>query len=54
MISNNGLVDIKKIDGETYVTITEKGDDVEKLLRELIAYEEFANNPRSHLRLKKV
>jgi predicted transcriptional regulator len=44
MISNNGLVDIKKIDGDTYVTITEKGDDVsEKLLRELIAYEEFAN-----------
>ena len=44
MISNNGLVDIKKIDGDTYVTITEKGDDVsEKLLRELNAYEEFAN-----------
>ena len=44
MISNNGLVDIKKIDGDTYVKITEKGDDVsEKLLRELIAYEEFAN-----------
>ena len=43
MISNNGLVDIKKI-GDTYITITEKGDDVsEKLLRELIAYEEFAN-----------
>jgi hypothetical protein len=35
---------LKKIDGDTYVTITEKGDDVsEKLLRELIAYEEFAN-----------
>ena len=44
MISNNGLVDIKKIDGDTYVKITEKGDDVsEKLLRELIAYDEFAN-----------
>ena len=44
MISSNGLVDIKKIDGDTYVTITEKGDGVsEKLLRELIAYEEFAN-----------
>jgi hypothetical protein len=43
MISSNGLVDIKKIDGDTYVTITDKGDDVsEKLLRELIAYEEFA------------
>ena len=44
MISNNGLVAIKKIEGDTYVTITEKGDDVsEKLLRELIAYEEFVN-----------
>jgi hypothetical protein len=44
MISSNGLVDIKKIDGDTYITITEKGDDVsEKLLRELIAYDEFAN-----------
>ncbi|MGB6531516.1 MAG: hypothetical protein WBF33_25705 [Candidatus Nitrosopolaris sp.] len=44
MISNNGLVDIKKIDGDTYITITKKGDDVsEKLLRELIAYEEFVN-----------
>jgi predicted transcriptional regulator len=44
MISNNGLVDIKKIDGDTYVKITERGDDVsEKLLRQLIAYEEFAN-----------
>jgi predicted transcriptional regulator len=44
MISNNGLVDIKKIDGDTYITITEKGDDVsEKLLRELIAYDEFVN-----------
>jgi hypothetical protein len=43
MISSSGLVDIKKIAGHTYVTITEKGDDVsEKLLRELIAYEEFA------------
>ena len=44
MISSNGLVDIKKIDGDTYITVTKKGDDVsEKLLRELIAYEEFAN-----------
>jgi hypothetical protein len=44
MISSNGLVDIKKIGGDTYITITEKGDEVsEKLLRELIAYEEFAN-----------
>lgn len=47
MISNNGLVAIKKIGGETYITITEKGEDVTtKLLQELIAYEEFANMNR--------
>jgi hypothetical protein len=28
LISNNGLVDIKKIDGDTYITGTEKGDTV--------------------------
>jgi hypothetical protein len=28
MMSNSGLVDIKKIEGETYVTTTKKGDDV--------------------------
>jgi hypothetical protein len=44
MISGNGLVDIKKIGGDTYITITERGDDVsEKLSQELIVYEEFAN-----------
>lgn len=44
MISNNGLVAIKKIGGETYITITDKGEEVStKLLQELIAYEEFAN-----------
>jgi hypothetical protein len=44
MISNNGLVTIKKIRGETYITITDKGEDVStKLLQELIAYGEFAN-----------
>jgi predicted transcriptional regulator len=38
MISNNGLVSIKKIDGDTYVTTTAKGDDVStKLLQDLIA-----------------
>ena len=37
MISNDGLVAIKKIDGDTYVTITEKGDNVStKLLRSLL------------------
>ena len=30
MISSNGLVDIKKIGGDTYITITEKGDDISK------------------------
>ncbi|MGC1928851.1 MAG: hypothetical protein WA667_07730, partial [Candidatus Nitrosopolaris sp.] len=44
MISNDGLVAIRKIEGDTYVTITEKGEHVStKLLTELIAYEEFAN-----------
>jgi hypothetical protein len=44
MISNNGLVAIRKVEGETYITITEKGEDVSaKLLQELIAYGEFAN-----------
>ena len=44
MISNDGLVAIRKIEGDTYVTITEKGDDVStKLLRDLIAYEELTN-----------
>ena len=44
MISNTGLVAIKKMEGETYITITDKGDDVSiKLLQELIAYGEFAS-----------
>jgi len=30
MLSKDGLIDIKKIDGESYVTTTEKGDDVSK------------------------
>jgi hypothetical protein len=48
MIASSGLVDIKKIEGDTYVTITEKGDDVcTKLLKELFAYDEFANLNKS-------
>jgi hypothetical protein len=48
MIASSGLVDIRKIEGDTYVTITEKGDDVcTKLLKELIAYDEFANLNKS-------
>ena len=44
MISNNGLVAMRKMDGETYVKITEKGDDISnELLQELIAYGEIAN-----------
>jgi hypothetical protein len=39
MISNNGLVIIKKIDGGSYVTTTKKGDDEsEGLLEDLGAY----------------
>jgi hypothetical protein len=39
MISNNGLVTIKKIDGGCYVTTTKKGDDEsEALLKDLGAY----------------
>ena len=42
MISNNGLIAIKKMAGDTYITITEKVEDVStKLLQELIAYEDF-------------
>jgi len=44
MISNNRLVAMRKMDGETYVKITEKGDDISnELLQELIAYGEIAN-----------
>jgi hypothetical protein len=43
-MSNSGLVDIKKIDGDTYVTTTAKGDDVSaKSLQNLIAYGELTN-----------
>jgi hypothetical protein len=44
MISNNGLVAIRKIEGDTYITVTEKGDDFStQLLQALIAYEELTN-----------
>jgi hypothetical protein len=44
LLSNNGLVALRKIEGDTYITITEKGENVStKLLQELIAYEEFAS-----------
>lgn len=47
MISNNGLIAIKKMGGDTYITITEKGEDVStKLLQELVAYGEVANMNR--------
>jgi hypothetical protein len=36
MISNTGLVAVRKIDGDTYVTTTKKGDDVsERFLQDL-------------------
>jgi hypothetical protein len=47
VISNNGLVAMRKIDGETYVKITEKGEDLStKLLQELIAYAEVVSATR--------
>jgi hypothetical protein len=47
MISNENLVAMKKIDGETYVKITEKGDErSNKLLQEFIAYREIADMNR--------
>jgi hypothetical protein len=47
MICNDGLVVIKKIDGDTYVTTTKKGDDKsEGLLPELMAYMENDSEDR--------
>jgi hypothetical protein len=47
MISKAGLVVIKKIDGDTYVTTTKKGDDKsEGLLPELMAYMENDSGDR--------
>ncbi len=44
LISNDGLISIKKIDGGTYVTITEKGEETSiKLLQDLLAYKEITN-----------
>jgi hypothetical protein len=44
MISNSGLVSITKSEGETYITITDKGEDIStSLLPELIAYGEIAS-----------
>lgn len=48
MISNTGLVAVRKVEGETYVTITEKGDDVSTiLLQNFIAYGELTNINRT-------
>jgi hypothetical protein len=41
VISSNGLVDIKKIGGDAYITITEKGDDVDENLEILSCVEFF-------------
>jgi hypothetical protein len=54
MISKNndvgpysGLVTIKKIDGDTYVTTTKKGDDIsEQLLEDLMAYMDSDSDDR--------
>jgi hypothetical protein len=49
MISNTGLVAVRKIEGDTYVTITEKGDDVStKLLQNFIAYGELTNMNKTY------
>jgi predicted transcriptional regulator len=53
MISNTGLVAVKKMGGDTYITITDKGEDVSaKLLQELIAYEEFANMNKKQITIR--
>jgi predicted transcriptional regulator len=40
MLSKDGLVSVKKVDGVPHVTTTDKGDDVStKILRELIVYD---------------
>lgn len=42
MISNNGLVAIRKIEGDMSVTLTPKGDDFfTEVLQDLIAYEQL-------------
>ena len=44
LISNNGWVAIKKIDGDTYVRLTEEGENVStEVLEELIAYAQLTN-----------
>jgi hypothetical protein len=44
MLSKNGFVAIRKIKGDTYVTITKKGEkEAERLLQDLIAYEKLTN-----------
>ena len=52
MISNNGWIIIRKIEGDTYVRLTEEGEKVStKMLQALISYEELQT---SYLKLKKV
>lgn len=52
MISSTGLVAIRKYEGDTYVTITDKGEDVStKLLQEFIAYGEFASMNKTFVNL---
>jgi hypothetical protein len=53
MISNDGLVAVRKIEGDIYVTITEKGDNVStKLLQNFIAYGELTNMNKTDLEEK--
>ena len=44
MIASRGYVDIKKINGDTYVTTTEKGDEIcSQLLRELVTFAQLSD-----------
>jgi hypothetical protein len=44
MIADDGLVAIRKIDGDTYIRLTDKGDELStEVLQDLIAYGELTN-----------
>jgi Mn-dependent DtxR family transcriptional regulator len=44
MLAKHGYVDVKKMHGDTYVTTTEKGDEIcNQLLRELVTFAQLSN-----------
>jgi hypothetical protein len=52
MISKRGWVDIKKHEGETYITTTEKGDEVcNKMLQEMVAIAEASSRAPTLMKL---